>query len=221
MHLCIRRSYAMRRSLFVILQALFLVLLAGIVVAAAHASAPSSGVQTNPGLSIPGLTGSIAPANRPATQLTSGFTYQGRLTVSGSPANGQFDLQFTLFDSLSGGSQVGSPVTVISQTVTDGLFTVSLDFGSSAFQGSARYLELAVRPGGSGGSFTTLSPRQALTASPYALSIMPGAVITGSVSGFPGSAILSLTNTAPGNTFNAYANGATALAGYNSGNGNG
>src|SRR5205085_5958358 len=51
---------------------------------------------------------------------------------------------------------------------SDGLVTVSLDFGSSAFDGSARYLELAVRTAGVG-SYTTLSPRQPLSPAPYAL----------------------------------------------------
>src|SRR2546428_12533160 len=39
---------------------------------------------------------------------TSAFTYQGRLTDGGTPANGNYDLQFTLWDSASGGSQIGS-----------------------------------------------------------------------------------------------------------------
>src|SRR5437879_1002739 len=39
---------------------------------------------------------------------TTSFTYQGRLTDGGTAANGNYDLQFVLFDSLSGGTQVGS-----------------------------------------------------------------------------------------------------------------
>src|SRR5712691_3127220 len=45
-------------------------------------------------------------ANAALAQTTS-FTYQGRLTDGGTPANGNYDLQFALFDSLSGGAQVG------------------------------------------------------------------------------------------------------------------
>src|SRR5438132_13437257 len=37
---------------------------------------------------------------------TSSFTYQGRLTDGGTAANGNYDLQFALFDSLSGGAQL-------------------------------------------------------------------------------------------------------------------
>src|SRR5207302_4141308 len=49
---------------------------------------------------------------RPSSPLTttgSGFTYQGRLKDGGSPANGQYDIVFTLFDAPSAGNQVGSP----------------------------------------------------------------------------------------------------------------
>ncbi|HUV88600.1 MAG TPA: hypothetical protein VMY80_03025, partial [Anaerolineae bacterium] len=101
--------------------------------------------------------------------LGTAFTYQGRLTDGGSPANGSYDFRFILYDDAVGGSQVGGIVTVDDQTVTEGLFTVLLDFGSSAFTGDARYLEVAVRPGASTGDYSTLSPRQALTPAPYAL----------------------------------------------------
>jgi hypothetical protein len=96
-----------------------------------------------------------------------GFTYQGYLTDGGSPADGQYDLEFELYDDAS--TQVGSTITVDDETVTDGLFTVELDFGSGVFDGEARYLKIGVRPGDSNGDFTPLTPRQALTAAPYAL----------------------------------------------------
>ena len=98
------------------------------------------------------------------------FTYQGRLTDDGSPANGPYDFEFKLYD--GSGTQVGSTVTVDDKDVADGLFTVELDFGSDIFTGDARYLEISVRPG-SGGAYTTLLPRQTLTPAPYALAL-PG-----------------------------------------------
>jgi hypothetical protein len=110
-----------------------------------------------------------APAPRAQTPLGTAFTYQGRLTDGGAPLSGSYDLQFTLFDAASGGPAVGGPVTLGSVAVSSGNFTVSLDFGANAFTGSARWLAIGVRPGGSGGSFTVLSPRQELTASPNAL----------------------------------------------------
>src|SRR5436190_7835773 len=36
----------------------------------------------------------------------SGFTYQGRLTDGGIPANGNYDLQFALFDAADGANQI-------------------------------------------------------------------------------------------------------------------
>ncbi|NOZ95289.1 MAG: hypothetical protein GXP47_11220 [Acidobacteria bacterium] len=96
------------------------------------------------------------------------FTYQGRLTDGGRPANGTYDLRFRLYNAASGGTQVGSTVTKDDVSVSDGLFSVQLDFGN-VFDGTALWLELAVRRGASTGAYTTLSPRQALTAAPYAM----------------------------------------------------
>jgi hypothetical protein len=101
--------------------------------------------------------------------LSTGFIYQGRLNDGGSAANGTYDFEFKLYNAASSGSQVGSTITRNDVAVTDGLFTVELDFGSGTFTGDARWLEITVRPGASTGAYTTLTPRQALTATPYAL----------------------------------------------------
>jgi hypothetical protein len=103
-----------------------------------------------------------------AAPLGTAFTYQGRLAVSGNPAGGLYDLRFILYDAASGGSAVAGPLTNSAVEVTNGLFTVALDFGPGVFDSGALWLEMAVRPN-SGGSFTTLAPRQALTPSPYAI----------------------------------------------------
>src|SRR2546421_10406009 len=94
---------------------------------------------------------------------TSSFTYQGRLTDGGTAANGNYDVQFALFDSLSGGTQIGSPQTLNTVAVTGGVFTVTLDFGANSFSGANRFLEISARPSGTG-SFTLLTPRQPVTA---------------------------------------------------------
>ncbi len=101
------------------------------------------------------------------------FTYQGLIKQSGSPINGSCDLSFRLFDAASTGAQIGS-ATTRTLSITNGLFTASLNFGDgSVFAAEARWLDIRVRcPTGSGG-FTTLSPRQALTAAPLALAL-PG-----------------------------------------------
>ena len=118
-------------------------------------------------LAVASSVGAYSPPLQPPPE--SGFTYQGRLTDGGSPANDSYDLRFILYDAEVGGSQVGSTIAVEDLAVNDGLFTVVLDFGSAAFTGAARWLEVAVRPWDSGGIYTTLRPRQALTATPYAL----------------------------------------------------
>ena len=96
------------------------------------------------------------------------FSYQGRLNDGNAPANGFYDLQFTVYDTLESGNTVGSPVTIGAVGVTNGLFTVMLDFGIGVFTGAPRWLDIGVRTNGTG-IFTVLVPRQALTASPYAV----------------------------------------------------
>jgi trimeric autotransporter adhesin len=102
-----------------------------------------------------------------ASPLGTAFHYQGKLADGASAANGSYDLKFTLYDALSGGSLVAGPLTNSPVAVTNGCFTVPLDFGS-VFDGNARWLEIGVRTNGSA-TFTTLSPRQPLTPAPYAL----------------------------------------------------
>lgn len=126
------------------------------------------------GLGLALFRGAVAQADgraisaRPAAPAGSGFTYQGRLEVDGAPANDSYDFQFRLFDAATGGDQVGSTVTVPGVTVTDGFFSVLLDFGAGAFDGQARWLEVAVREGGSDGAYTPLPGLQQLTPAPYA-----------------------------------------------------
>src|SRR5256885_13764540 len=93
---------------------------------------------------------------------TSGFTYQGALSDGGTVANGNYDLQFTLWDSLSGGNQIGSTQTINTVAVSNGIFSVTLDFGTNAFSGAARFLEISTRTSGAG-AFTLLTPRQPIT----------------------------------------------------------
>jgi hypothetical protein len=97
----------------------------------------------------------------------SAFVYQGRLNDGANPANGGYDLRFSLHTSDSGGSQVGPIVTNSATAVNDGLFTVTLDFGANVFA-SARFLEIAARTNG-GANFTTLAPRQRLAPAPFAI----------------------------------------------------
>lgn len=103
-----------------------------------------------------------------AAPLGSAFTYQGQLHKGGSPAHGSYDLVFRLTDAASGGNSVGNPLTNSATLVSNGAFSVTLDFGPGAFDGNARWLEVAVRPQGDG-AFTPLAPLQQLMPSPHAL----------------------------------------------------
>ena len=86
-----------------------------------------------------------------AATLVTAFTYQGRLNDGNTPANGNYDLRFAVYNAASGGSMAGWPVTNAATAVTNGLFTVTLDFGGGVFDGNARWLEIAVRTNGATG----------------------------------------------------------------------
>lgn len=116
-----------------------------------------------------------------AAQTTT-FTYQGKLSDMSVPANGQYDFTFRLFDAATDGVQIGNGAAcngVVSGgadafcdniEVTNGIFTVNLNFGSGAFaDGGLRFLEISVRPGTSTGGFTPLTPRQQVTSSPFSI----------------------------------------------------
>lgn len=104
-----------------------------------------------------------------ASPQGTGFTVQGQLQQSGAPINGTCDLQFGLWDALSGGTQIGITQSATGVTLTNGLFNVTVNFGA-AFDGNARWLEIATRCPTGVGSFTTLGPRQPVNPTPYALS---------------------------------------------------
>ena len=107
---------------------------------------------------------------QPKTAFAQGtaFTYQGQLQNNGSFASGTYNLTFSLYTNGTGGSAVAGPVTNSALSVTNGLFTVLVDFGPGVFNGATNWLEIGVRTNGNG-AFTTLSPRQQLTPTPYAI----------------------------------------------------
>jgi hypothetical protein len=114
------------------------------------------------------------PSGRVGVQAAMGtaFTYQGQLKKAGNPVNGNCDFLFTLWDAETGGNQIGLNQEKTNVPVTNGLFTVQLDFGAGAFQGDARWLQIAVKCAGDS-DYVPLTPRQALTPAPYALAL-PG-----------------------------------------------
>src|SRR5262245_18409008 len=79
-----------------------------------------------------------------AAPLGTAFTYQGRLTAGGNPPTGLYDFQFALYDAATG-TNAFSTNTLTAVPVTNGLYTVALDFGSGSFDGNSRFLDISVR----------------------------------------------------------------------------
>src|ERR1041384_4353984 len=113
------------------------------------------------------LLGSLLFVLHDSSAQSTAFTYQGRLNDGNNPANGFYDLRFALYDSASGSNSVGGALTNAAVTVSNGLFTVMLDFGSQ-FNGADRWLEIGVRTNDAG-TFALLTPRQQVTPAPYAI----------------------------------------------------
>jgi hypothetical protein len=107
---------------------------------------------------------------QPSTAFAQGtaLTYQGRLNNNGSPAAGTYNLTFALFNTNITGVPIAGPVTNNAVFVTNGLFTVLIDFGPGVFTGAANWLQIGVATNGVS-SFTILTPRQQLTPTPYAI----------------------------------------------------
>jgi hypothetical protein len=162
-------------------------------------------------IALPLLTG----IDYAAAQGTA-FTYEGQLMDSGAPANGLYDISGGLYTSGSGGTPVTALYTNTAVPVSNGMFTITLDFGSGVFEGTSYWLQLAVRTNGTGASFTPLSPRQELTPEPYAIFAegasaagLSGAIPMASLSGTYG-AVLGLTNAG-----NSFAGSGAGLTGVN------
>ena len=108
---------------------------------------------------------------RAQTPVGTAFTYQGQLKQGGVPFTGMASMVFDLYDAPTGGNWLGSysevPPPIPWVDVVDGLFTVTLDFGSGVFTGQVCWLEITV-------DGTPLTPRQQLTAVPYATYALDG-----------------------------------------------
>ncbi|MGA2801327.1 MAG: hypothetical protein ABSE97_02990 [Verrucomicrobiota bacterium] len=146
------------------------------------------------------------------------FMYQGRFNDGGSPANGNYDFQFTIYNALTGGSAVSGVLTNSPTAVSNGLFVVTLDFGPGIFTGPSRWLEMGVRTYGDTNAFTVLVPRQQLTPTPYAIFANSASNLVGRLAAtqllgtLPASAFAGYTNTVVltngGNLFSGSFNGA-------------
>ena len=130
------------------------------------------------------------------------FSYQGQLSDSGSPANAVYDFRFGVFNALTNGTQSGGWQTNSALPVTNGLFKVTLDFGTNIFNGTNYWLDISVRPAGNG-TFTTLYPRQPILPVPYAIFATTASNVLGTVSAsqLAGASTNQVTFTNNNNTF--------------------
>jgi hypothetical protein len=111
-----------------------------------------------------------AAAFRGAGQpLDSTFTYQGQLRNAGQLVNGNVDVRFTLWDSDVGGTQIGNANSFNNYPLADGRFALGLNFGTGAFNGDQRWVQVEFRNPAGTGQYLTLAPRDKILATPYAL----------------------------------------------------
>ena len=142
------------------------------------------------------------------------ITYQGQLNDGANLANGTYDMRFHVYNAATGGSVLAGPVTNLSISVSNGLFTTLIDFGPGVFTGSSNWLQIGVRTNGAA-SFISFSQRQQLTPVPYAIFAegvnaagLTGSIPSGDLSGTYGS-VITLNN--PANVIDGNGNGLTDL----------
>lgn len=139
------------------------------------------------------------------------FNYQGQLSDAGAPANAPYDFRFAVFDAVTNGTQVSASLTNAAVPASNGLFNVTLDFGTNVFMGASRWLDIAVRAVGVT-NFTVLAPRQPVLPVPYAMFATTASNVLGSVSAaqLTGTASSPVNFTNNNNTFAGTFNGTFA-----------
>src|ERR1017187_9463703 len=126
------------------------------------------------------LTVALFASTHQALAQGTAFTYQGQLDLNGTPpVDNLYYMDFELYANAQG---TGSALNDLTQgvPVTNGLFTVILDYGSTAFTGAQRWLQIGVSTNGIVGPFTYLAPLQQLTPVPYAIYAEDAAAVSAS-----------------------------------------
>ena len=145
-------------------------------------NAPLQAAQTA-ATSVSGSANTLVAGSNPSAATPDTISYQGRLSDGGSPASGSYDFQFTLKDAASAGNSLGEAIQK-TLTVQNGVFSASLSWTPALFTGSARWIEVRVRPTPAGGSSVPESEapyavleRQRIQATPYALRSLSSATV--------------------------------------------
>ena len=159
----------------------------------------------------------------PASAQGTGFNFQGRLNDGANAANGAYDLQFRLYDAIAGGTQIFAVSSRPNTTVINGVFSVTLDFGATAFNTpNSIFIEIAVRPNGSPNAYTILGPRQQLTVVPYAVRAASAANADNAANAVNAQNSVNATNSTNAATAtNSFSLGGVAAGSYLQTNGNG
>jgi hypothetical protein len=146
------------------------------------------------------------------------FVYQGRLLENGAPANSTNDFHFRIYSDEAGNNLAGTNAFASDVIVSNGLFTATVDFGTNAFDGSDRWIEVGVRPGTDTGAYTSLTPLQRIGSTPYAIQSLKAGSVTGNIADAQLSANIARLNAPQSFSGNVSFNNASGIF---SGNGGG
>lgn len=80
----------------------------------------------------------------PSDGSAQGFGYQGRLVDNGEPFDGTVDIQAAVFPGAMAPDPLADPLRFQSVPVSNGLFSLELDFGNLVVDGQEMWLEIAV-----------------------------------------------------------------------------
>jgi hypothetical protein len=150
----------------------------------------------------PGPAANTAPQGV-AASAPGAIPIQGRLTsASGAPLNGTYTVTFRLYDDASAATALCSDIHPVA--VQNGLFSDYMDHCYDDVNGQKLWLGVQVE------SDPEMTPRQVIYPVPYALSLVPGAMI--STSGYPALHVESTSSS--GRALRAYA---SATSGTNYG----
>ncbi|HVE59093.1 MAG TPA: hypothetical protein VNB22_19880 [Pyrinomonadaceae bacterium] len=155
----------------------------------------------------------IVIATTAALAQSTAFSFQGRLNDGTNPANGRYDLEFKLFNTITGGTQVGATLARPNTILINGVFSTTLDFGAAAFNNpNSVFIEIAVKPNGSPNQLTILGPRQQITAVPFALRATSAANADNSTNAVNAQNAVNATNATNATTATTAATATNALS---------
>jgi hypothetical protein len=108
-----------------------------------------------------------------ATAVTQNISFQGNLTnAAGTPLTGTYSVTFRLYNVATGGTALANDTHSV--TATKGQYTTTLNFPAGLYNGQGLWLGIQRAPDPEKTPLTVFYPV------PYALSLRPGAVVSGS-----------------------------------------